>query len=257
MNKIPLTILFIFGIQSCCIANIYLVSNNLDAALTVIPGSIREAINEANSNIGNDTIEFLIGGSDIIMLTNKLPAILDSLMISGINSSTGNNIILDGQSIYNIINTNAQLKLHDLIIQNAGNNPFNWAGAVSIYNSSSDTTSFSRCIFRNNKGGNFGGAIYSDSSSGFLYISNSDFVNNYSVTSGSSIFYSGQGIHIISSNFVNNSGPRPLLVHSSCTISGICNFGVSQTISLQATSPSVQFDAGFENIGIELEVRRI
>ena len=61
-------------------AAVFPVTNTADAGA----GSLRQAILDANANVGADTIAFSIGaGAAAILPTNALPAVTDTLVIDG------------------------------------------------------------------------------------------------------------------------------------------------------------------------------
>ena len=68
-------------------ANTYVVTNLADSG----SGTLREAINNANSNPGHDTITFSVSGT--INLTSALPDLTDT---AGVTIDGGNNITIDG-----------------------------------------------------------------------------------------------------------------------------------------------------------------
>ncbi len=63
------------------------------------PGSLREAIENANRTPGLDTINFNIqgGGTQVISLINQLPEITDAVVIDG-TTQPGGRVVLDGAS---------------------------------------------------------------------------------------------------------------------------------------------------------------
>ena len=76
----PLALVALFSIGTAA-ADTYTVSNSLDAG----PGSFRQAILDANTRAGSDTIAFNIPGSGVhtITPTTELPAIASPVIIDG------------------------------------------------------------------------------------------------------------------------------------------------------------------------------
>jgi hypothetical protein len=97
-GQIPFSALFLFAAPLC--AATFTVTNTADSG----PGTLRQAILDANSNPGMDTIAFAIpgGGVHTILLSSALPAITDSVLIDGYTQpgsspntlSTGDNAII-------------------------------------------------------------------------------------------------------------------------------------------------------------------
>jgi hypothetical protein len=127
------------------------------------PGSLRQAILDANASAGTDTIDFDVSGT--ITLTTSLPAITDAagLTIDG----TGQTIAISGDNSVPVIQVGAgsALTLQRVTVRDAFGQPaIRNDGQLTIDN----------CIIRDNTGGAAGGI----SSAGHLSVSNSTIADN-------------------------------------------------------------------------------
>src|SRR5436309_1602908 len=87
--KLPIAfaVCFLFGLNA--IANTYIVSSNADNGA----GTFRQAITDANTNAGLDSIKFNLADSSVvgrtITLTTILPSITEVVIIDGTSQSYG------------------------------------------------------------------------------------------------------------------------------------------------------------------------
>ena len=142
------------------------------------PGSLRDAIGQANSNPGADTITFATSGK--ITLTTGEIQITESLAVTGNGAA---NTIIDGNlssRIFDITNTGGDVTISDLTLMNGrttgDDTGFN-GGAIQTLSSGSLT--INRSVISGNSVGGYnanGGAIYA--ASGMLIISESTLSRN-------------------------------------------------------------------------------
>ncbi len=185
-------------------------------------GTLRSAIQQANANPGDDTIDFGVTGT-IFMNGTQMPAISGNLTIQGpaggIAISASNSRIFDvpfdaGLSLNSLTLTNGFLfnAGNGGLIQNAGSLSLNQVELTrsaadeggAVRNSGNMTVSESR--FANNTSRN-GGAIYN---LGVLSIVNSAFSSNHASYAGGAIFnvrsgFSGGSLTITRSSFNGSS----------------------------------------------------
>ena len=172
------------------------VTNTLDSG----PGSLRQAIDDANATADDDVIEFNFApstGPYTITLISSLPNILDasssgtltitglgapSLTISGSDPTNPNNSTRN----FNIfsIDSDGDLSISGVTVSGAQTTgkggAFNNAGTLKVSNST----------ISGNKAGDSGGAIYNDMG-GTLTVTNSIISGNKSGDSGGGIYNSG------------------------------------------------------------------
>ncbi|MBI5848148.1 MAG: choice-of-anchor D domain-containing protein [Nitrospirae bacterium] len=157
------------------------------------PGSLRQAMLDADASLGADTIRFSVSGT--ITLASTLPGItdIDGLTIDG----TGQTVTISGNNAVQVtgVSTGKSLTLNHLTISNG-------KGLGSI-NNNKGTLTIANCTFSDNIGNV--GAIYNQS--GTTIITNSTFSGN-SVTSYAGCIYNSSGtISITNSTFSGNSAP--------------------------------------------------
>ncbi|MCY2941585.1 MAG: right-handed parallel beta-helix repeat-containing protein [Planctomycetota bacterium] len=174
----------------------YRVTNTSDSG----PGSLRQAIDDANATADDDVIEFNIASGTnpyTIILNSALPNILDasssgtltitglgapSLTISGSDPTNPNNSTRN----FNIfsIDSDGDLSISGVTVSGAQTTgkggAFNNAGTLKVSNST----------ISGNKAGDSGGAIYNDMG-GTLTVTNSIISGNKSGDSGGGIYNSG------------------------------------------------------------------
>lgn len=119
------------------------------------PGSLRQAILDANGTAGDDTIVFTTNG--IITLASSLPAITDNTTIAGPGTNlmtiSGNNSV----GIFSVSVTVTNATISGLTIANG--KAVNYLNGAGISNAG--TLTISNCALLNNKNfGGWGGAVY-------------------------------------------------------------------------------------------------
>src|SRR5438874_1620351 len=139
-----------------------------DGSCTVTDCTLREAINAANTNAGDDTIDFAVYGD--VNLTQALPVISESVTINGPPPRTGGGsfiqIVRHTGGDYRIftITTSGTVTLHTLALRNG--NVTGGAGVGdggAIYNAVGGTLNLINVTFIGNHASN-GGAVANDSS---------------------------------------------------------------------------------------------
>jgi hypothetical protein len=161
-------------------------------------GSLREAINTANTNVGPTTITFSISGT--ILLSSTLPAIDNDITIDG----TGQPITVSGNNAVRVMVVNAGKVLHLQSITIADGRirfgGYNGNGG-GIYNSG--TLIVINSTFFNNGASDAGGGIFN---TGALTVTNSTLAGNDSEggsTGGGGIYNAG-ALTVISSTLSGN-----------------------------------------------------
>lgn len=202
-------------------AGIYTVCSSSDSG----PGSFRQAISDANLNLGTDTINFAssldgigilidsgpcIVTDDLIILGNGIEnTLLNGNALSGILSctSSGIEIIIRQISFLNCGETavfvDADSKLRISHCQFNNNNVTSTGGGVS-YESSVDSAWIDRCVFIENSATE-GGAINHQGS--YMQVSNTTFSLNQGSSSGGACKLSGDITQFINCTFAENSAP--------------------------------------------------
>lgn len=163
------------------------------------PGSLRQAILDANANAGADDIVFDIPGCTdttpcVISLLSPLPVISDPLTITGMGMTT---LIIDANSSFRGLNVaDVPVTIADVTVQN-GATPGRGAGIRSF----GDLTLI-RVRLWNNQAEDNGGGVYA---AGTLTVNESRFAQNGSLKQGGGL-YAGSGLVVSNSEFDGNSG---------------------------------------------------
>jgi len=210
---------------------IFLVTNTSDDALA---GSLRAAINSANTTAGDDTIQFSLTGASTysINLNSALPTILNaSTAISGgtvgalnINGLGAPSLTINGNSgNFNIFSvaSGGNLTISGVTVSGASNTSasgggFNNAGTLSVSNAniSANSTSFqgggifnsgALSLFNSTIASNSatgGGGIYN---SGTMSITNSTISSNNTTAQGAGIFIDSGTVTVINSTIASNN----------------------------------------------------
>ncbi len=163
------------------------------------PGSLRQAVLDANSKSGTDTIDFVPGLAGTITLTSGEIAITGAVNFTGPGSSvlaiSGNN----ASRIFNISSAPAAtgIVLSGLTLTSGFGSGFSsGGGAIQGTNQSLQVTA---CVFSSNKSaGTFngiGGAIVL--TAGALTATNSSFTGNVATTRGGALAIQGTGANLI------------------------------------------------------------
>jgi predicted outer membrane repeat protein len=194
-----ITTLVIVGNQ--CIAETYTVTNNNDYNA----GSLRQAILDANTHTGADTIVFASNVRGVINLTSSLPNITESVNIIGPGAEK---LTIDanskGRIFYIYIFEASRTMISGLTITRA-RYP---GGGAGIATQAGDSLFLSSCVISNNVVNyNYvgGGGIYL--SAGYAEISNCTITGNVGTRGGSGIAVtSGANVIIDNCTISNNPG---------------------------------------------------
>ena len=204
------------GMKRAKASTTFTVMNTADSG----PGSLRQAIINANTNTGADAINFQAGLTGTITLTSgQLPAITENLTIIGPGALV---ITVSGNHASGIfeIASGVIVTISDLTISNAfhfaGGGILNNGGTLSVSNSTlSDSSSSAGGGIANLGGGSVtvinstfsgntasGGGIFNQG--GMVTITNSTISNN-SAAGGGGVFNQGGTVTITDSTISNNS----------------------------------------------------
>ncbi|MDB6057354.1 MAG: hypothetical protein JWO95_1198, partial [Verrucomicrobiales bacterium] len=166
------------------------------------PGTLRQAVIDANANPGADTIN--ISSAGVITIASPLPLVNDSVVIS----APGTNVVITASNTCSILSlasgtTNSLFGLtfaDGLVLNNLNGGAISNASALTMAN----------CYFTNNRtAGGWGGAIYNE---GTLSVTNTRFEANASV---------GENGH--PSAFVGAGGGGAAFGGAICTAQGTVN----------------------------------
>ncbi len=208
----------------------YPVSNLNDSGA----GSLRQAILNANSHAGLDTITFSVNGT--ITLAAGLPAISDDLTIDG----SGQVVTISGNHLYRVfyINSGKTVTLDTLSITN-GNGGSEGGGA--IYNGGGILT-VTNTVFSGNTAIEYGGAI--DNEAGSITVTGCTFSSN-SAEYGGAIDNYEASLTVTNSTFSSNNATYG---------GGILNIATASVTGSTFSGNSAQFGGGIENYGGVLTV---
>jgi predicted outer membrane repeat protein len=178
----------------------FIVTNTNDSG----PGSLRNAIDQANAAAGADTITFDTAGvfatPQSITLASTLPNITDpaGLTIDG----SGADVTISGDNAVQVMDVQigAALSLQSLTIANGYDNFFSSGGSGGGIRNRG-TLNVTNSTFSGNSATYYGGGIYNDDT---LNITNSTFSGNLTSVGGG--IYNGYGtLNITNSTFSGNS----------------------------------------------------
>jgi len=173
--------------------------------------TLREAINQANTDSGQDEITFSVTGT--ITLIVNLPGITDALHITGPGASS---LTIDGVDQYRVFSfqyidtsygTNAVSGLTITHGNADGNNPDDSGGAIQLYHGDAEMT-ISDVVLTDNYSGNDGGAIQFGNFDGDATITRATVTDNYSVYGGGGLYVdsdTGMALTIVDSIFTGNT----------------------------------------------------
>ena len=165
------------------------------------PGSLRDAIWNANSAAGADTITFSASGTITLFTTLPIITGTDDLTIDG----SGQAVTISGNNSVRVmeVNSGASLTLNNLTIAN-GSAPGGHGGGIHNFGTLTITNSnFSGNSTSGGVNAGFGGGI---SNEGMLTITNSTFTGNSAVGGyGGGIYSNGLPLNIVNSTFSGNS----------------------------------------------------
>ena len=172
-------------------------------------GSLRQAVIDANANVGTDVIQFASGVSGTIALTSGELTITDAVDLQGPGSSV---VTVSGNNMSRVFFVSSTATISGLTIT-AGNAD---AGG-GIYNSYGILTVES-CLLSGNSTSNSGGGIFN---TGTLTVDNSTLNNNLSYAGGGIFNWPGSTATVQNSTLINNSGSQyggGILNHGSLTV---------------------------------------
>ncbi len=183
------------------------------------PGSLRQAILDANAAAGADTINFTVNGT--INLLSALPTVNTQVLINGL----GQSVTIDGGNSVQpfAVNAGGNLTLNSLIVQNGSASN---GGAVLASGGSTQFTAINS-TFQNNTASGFGGAIFNESGAAINLI-NSDVRQNRSTFGGGVLSFGGDATYTntrVEQNTANQGG-------------GLLHFGNTTLTMNQGTSIS-------------------
>lgn len=198
--------MFFYSVPSAHAASITVTT--LSETSSVGQCTLRDAITAANNNTtvfgctgsGADTIGFgALSGT--IVLTGTLPTIGGDLTIDG-----GNNITISGNDLFQVLVVSfGKFNLNNITVQKGKG--FVNAGAIS--NSSTGTVTISNTNFLSNtapSAGADGGAIVNSGTAAILHIWNSTFRANLSSDQGGAVYVSAGNVSITGTQFISNTG---------------------------------------------------
>jgi hypothetical protein len=167
----------------------FLVTNLGDAGT----GSLRQVIIDANSTVGQDTIEFagsLNGGT--ITLTSGELSISDPLIVNGLGA---NSLTINGNNSSRIFNISSQVDIQGLTITGGAEVNFGFGGGIT----NSGVLIINKSVISNNEA-SFGGGIDNE---GIITILNSTISGNKAIASFAGIRNVGEAT-IINSTISGN-----------------------------------------------------
>jgi Chlamydia polymorphic membrane protein (Chlamydia_PMP) repeat len=211
------------------------VTNTNDAGV----GSLRQAILDANSDVGADTITFAVTGT--ILLSSTLPSIANAssggpLTVQGPGASR---LTISGNGSVGILSVDpeAWLALRGVTLTGGfgciGAAIYNFGGEVTVADSTLSGNSVVRCL-----GSAWGGAIYNGA--GTVTVANSTISDNSAVDAGGGIFNDFGAVNLTSSTISGNITPIP----GRGSGAGIFNEGGTADITDSTVSGNLAGDQG-------------
>jgi fibronectin-binding autotransporter adhesin len=180
-------------------ATTFTVSNTSDSG----EGSLREAIENANTSTGADEITFSEGGRGTITLASTLPEVADS---AGLTIDGGGDVTVSGDDSVRVLRVaeGATLSLRNLTVTRGETRSYpevdNGGG---IYNEGTLKVNNSTLSDNHASPYNDGGGIYNE---GTLEVNNSTFFGNHAAVNGGGIYNDAGGrATVINSTFSNNA----------------------------------------------------
>lgn len=191
------------------------------------PGSLRQAILDANATAGNDTVVFQNSLSGTITLTSGEFAISSNLAINGPGADV---LAVSGNKAWRIftINLGASVTIEGLTLEDGATSD---SGGGAIYNDGSALTVNNSILSANTAF--YGGGIYNDRGTVTLY--NSVLNNNSAITGGG--IYNNDGILAISNSTLNDNS-------ASSFGGGIFNTGAMTIINNTLSGNSTGYSGG-------------
>ncbi|MGA7397966.1 MAG: choice-of-anchor Q domain-containing protein [Solirubrobacterales bacterium] len=161
-----------------------------------VEGTLRKAINDANSTAGEDRILFQSGLSGSINLGGPLPDITEELEIVGPGPDV---LTVNGLYIGNNFAADADASISGLRVINGDQ-----AAGSAIRGSQGIDLDIDNMVFENNAASGRGGAVYTRD--GTLDLTNSTFSGNTAVLDGGGALFSyGTEVQISGTTFTNNA----------------------------------------------------
>lgn len=119
------------------------------------PGSLRQAILDANANSGTDTIDFALSTPAVIVLAGTLPDITDDVIIDGPGADQ---LAVDGNDQHQVfyITSGVTLEMHGITVRRGFISGYGTAGAGMFIDNG--TLNASNCVLAENRA-TYGGAI--------------------------------------------------------------------------------------------------
>jgi predicted outer membrane repeat protein len=217
----------------------FAVTNTNDAGA----GSLRQAISDANTTLGADTINFELGSAATITLASQLPTITDSAGLTIDGGST--NITISGNKSVGVfaVGTGAKLTLSNLTVADGfagglgGGGIFNRSGTLEVNNST----------LSGNSASSFGGGITAAEGT-TLTVTNSTFSGNTARVSGGGITSEASTITI--RNTILASSPCSTSDSGTFTDGG-GNLDEGATCGFTASSSKSNTPAGLDPAGLQ------
>lgn len=170
---------------------IFTVSNTNDSG----PGSLRQAILDANANTGADVIQITAIGT--VALLSPLPAIIDPVTIQGPGAAL---LRIDGQDLYRVFDIGSvAVTLADLTVQRGQVSGVSDDGAGIR---SSGALTLTNVDVLSNTAADDGAGVYG---SGPVTLINGLFQNNRSTTGNGGALFSNNSLSVNSTRFVSNT----------------------------------------------------
>lgn len=203
----PISMFLIFGVYQVK-GSIFEVTSNTDSG----PGTLRQAITDANSNVGLDSIYFNMPGTvfEILLLTS-LPDITEALFIDG-STQPGSSLPANPVTLgtFGFLDHGFELRTGNIQISNLKftniptNPPNSYSGAIRSYSSGTSYGNFENIVINNN--------IFTNNSAGIIFynvdsLSNIRIENNTFSGNTSSVSCAGfTGLEVVSDfRFTGNS----------------------------------------------------
>ncbi|GGO80167.1 hypothetical protein GCM10011348_16270 [Marinobacterium nitratireducens] len=178
------------------------------------PGSLREAILQANALPGPDLIRFASDGDlfrqpQTIVLNSPLPEIRDALVIDGYIDDMlwqASGVTLDGQTRYRILSVapgiHARISYLTLTRGSADKGGALFNAGISV---------LSGVLLDNNRASDNGGALYN---AGSLFLINSTLHGNSAHRAGGALYHAGTALTVTHSTFDDNAAPQGGAIYS-------------------------------------------
>jgi len=189
-------------------------------------GSLRQAILDANTASGQDTVTFSVTGT--ITLASDLPHITDALKIQGPGPAA---LTVDGASTFQIFefeNVAASSGVNEVsgltITHGVGKDPDTSGGGISIWQGDAPTT-IANDVITANHAGNDGGGVHEQSHSGSVVVTGTTISNNVADAGGGGLYFDSTSpatLSISDSTITGNSsgdnGGGLYAIHTDVTI---------------------------------------